>query len=108
MGRDRVAEAHPEEDPDEGRGQESLHETGLDDPLDTVLDRRAGRHRYVHDHRRGLVELLIGAVDQRQQGDHDDRATDPEEASEGAADESDERGQYDEVQVHVTRVYPLA
>ena len=69
-----------------------------------MLQRRTGSDRDVHDHRGRLIQLLVVAFDQCQQGDDDDRSADPQQSAQQASGKADRGDRDDELQFHEERV----
>lgn len=98
----QVAQPHADDDAQDGGGDDPPQQAadkGLGLP---VADQRGGGDEEVADHRRGLVEVLVLAVNERQRGDHHDGAADAEHAAEEAHRQADDE-KHDNVHLPLPR-----
>ncbi len=86
---DLVAQLHPDKDEKDAEGEDIADEIPADGLGAMMLDDRRHRDEDVHDHRRGLREMLVMAEDQGQDRDHDDRSANAQQPAHSSGDETD-------------------
>ena len=85
---DLVAQLHPDEDEQDAEGEDIADGIPADGLRAMMLNDRRHRDEDVHDHGRGLREMLVMAEDQCQDRDHDDRSADAQQPAHSSGDET--------------------